>query len=112
VFANVARPLDGPAAAPLSATGDYSPLLLLEGSNRIGSALGGYLSDLQPGSPPSGPVHAVYNHGWLIGDESAISAITQVRLNTVLGISSRPTTEAEVAQPTTTSSEPTPPTEP
>jgi hypothetical protein len=112
VFANAARPLDGPAVAALSATGDYGPLLLLESPNRIGSALGGYLSDLQPGSPPSGPVHGVYNHGWLIGDESAISATTQARLDTGLGISSRPAAEAEVATPTTTSSEPTSPTEP
>jgi hypothetical protein len=112
VFANPARPLDGPAAAPLSASGDYAPLLLLEGPERIGSALGGYLSDLQPGSPSSGPVHGVYNHGWLIGDESAISATTQARLDAVLGISSRPAAEAEVATPTTTTSEPTPPTEP
>jgi hypothetical protein len=112
VFANAARPLDGPAAAPLSATGDYGPLLLLESRNRLGSMLGGYLSDLQPGSPPSGPVHGVYNHGWLIGDESAISATTQARLDTILGISSRPAAETEVALPTTTSSESTPPTEP
>ena len=30
VFANAARPFDAPAAAILSATGDYAPLLLLE----------------------------------------------------------------------------------
>lgn len=114
VFANTARPLDGPAAATLSASGDYAPLLLLESPNRVGSALGGYLSDLQPGSPPSGPVHGVYNHGWLIGDEGAISAIVQARLDTVLGISSRPAAETEVASSTTasTSIESAPPTEP
>jgi putative cell wall-binding protein len=112
VFASAARPLDGPAAAPLAAGGDYAPLLLVEGPDRIGSALGGYLGDLQPGSPPSGPVHGVYNHGWLIGDESAISATTQARLDAVLGISSRPAAEAEVATPTTTSSETTPASEP
>ncbi len=112
VFANAARPLDGPAAAPLSASGDYGPLLLLESPGQLGSALGGYLSDLQPGSPPSGPVHGVYNHGWLIGDESAISAITQARLDALLGISSRPAAEPEVASPTTSPSEATPPTEP
>lgn len=65
------------------------------------------------GAPPSGPVHGVYDLGWLIGDESAISAVTQARLDTLLGIiSSRPSVEPEVALPTTTSSEPTPPTEP
>ncbi|HWX44866.1 MAG TPA: cell wall-binding repeat-containing protein, partial [Solirubrobacteraceae bacterium] len=30
VFANASRPLDAPAAAPLSASGEYGPLLLLE----------------------------------------------------------------------------------
>jgi hypothetical protein len=111
VFANAAQPLDGPAAASLSARGDYAPLLLLEGPNRIGSALGGYLSDLKPGTPSSGPVHTVYNHGWLIGDESAISALTQARLDTALEVSSRPAVETEISSPTT-SSESTPPTEP
>jgi hypothetical protein len=107
VFANVSRPLDGPAAAPLSAIGDYGPLLLLESPHELPSTLSGYLSDLQPGSPPSGPVHGVYNHGWLIGDESAISATTQAQLDSILEISSRPATEPAVAAPTTPSSEPT-----
>ena len=112
VFANAARPLDGPAAAALSARGDYAPLLLLESPNQIGSALGGYLSDLKPGTPSSGPVHTVYNHGWLIGDESAISALTQARLDTALEVSSQPAAETEISSPTTTPSESTPPTEP
>lgn len=107
VFANAARPFDGPAAAALSATGDYAPLLLLESPDQLPAALGGYLSDLQPGSPPSGPVHGVYNHGWLIGDESAISATTQARLDSILEISSKPATEPAVASPTTPANEPT-----
>lgn len=89
VFANAARPLDGPAAAPLSATGDYGPLLLLESADSIPAPLGAYLSDLQPGSPPSGPVHGVYNHGWVIGDTSAISAATQASLDGRLEIAPR-----------------------
>ncbi|MGH2912928.1 MAG: cell wall-binding repeat-containing protein, partial [Solirubrobacteraceae bacterium] len=93
VFANSHRPLDGPAAAPLAATGDYAPLLLLEGPARLGSALGSYLADLQPGTPPSGPVHGVYNHGWVMGDESAITAATQARIDATLEISSREATE-------------------
>jgi hypothetical protein len=95
VFANPQRPLDGPAAAPLAATGDYAPLLLLEGPDRLGSALGSYLSDLQPGTPPSGPVHGVYNHGWLMGDESSITATTQARIDATLQISPH-----EAAEPT------------
>jgi ell wall binding domain 2 (CWB2) len=94
VFANAARPFDGPAAALLSSTGDYGPLLLLESPNQLPVALSGYLSDLQPGSPSSGPVHGVYNHGWLIGDESAISASIQASLDARLEITPRPTAEA------------------
>lgn len=107
VFATAARPLDGPAAAPLSATGDYGPLLLLGGPDRLPSALAAYLSDLQPGSPPSGPVHGVYNHGWLIGDERAISATIQAQLDASLEISPRQAAEPAIASPSTPSSEPT-----
>jgi hypothetical protein len=106
VFANAQRPLDGPAAAPLSATGDYGPLLLLESADRLPDALSAYLSDLQPGSPPSGPVHGVYNHGWLIGDEGAISARTQASLDASLEIAPRPAAEP-LAPATTPASEPT-----
>jgi hypothetical protein len=107
VFANASRPLDGPAAAPLSANGDYGPLLLLESPNRLAAALSGYLSDLQPGSPPSGPVHGVYNHGWVVGDESAISSTTQAELDSMLEISSRPTAEPAVGASGAPASEPT-----
>jgi hypothetical protein len=93
VFANAGRPLDGPAAAPLAATGDYAPLLLLEGPARLGQALGSYLSDLQPGTPPSGPVHGVYNHGWVMGDERAITATTQARIDAILEISPKEASE-------------------
>jgi hypothetical protein len=106
VFANASRPLDGPAAAPLSATGDYGPLLLLESPDRVSAALSSYLSDLQPGSPPSGPVHGVYNHGWLIGDERAISAQTQASLDARLEISPRPSAEPPIASTTSPAGEP------
>lgn len=94
-FANASRPLDGPAAAVLAATGDYAPLLLLEAPDALPATLTSYLSDLQPGTPPTGPVHGVYNHGWLIGDETAISAETQARLDAILEISPREASEAE-----------------
>jgi ell wall binding domain 2 (CWB2) len=107
VFANSSRPLDGPAAAPLSAAGDYGPLLLLESPGGVPAALGGYLSDLQPGSPSSGPVHGVYNHGWLIGDERAISAGTQASLDARLEITPRPAAEPPIASSTPPANEPT-----
>jgi hypothetical protein len=107
VFASSSRPLDAPAAAPLSARGDYGPLLLLESAEALSPQLSSYLSDLQPGTPASGAVHGVYNRGWLIGDETAISATTQARLDSLLELSSRPAPEASFS-PTTPSSEPTP----
>ena len=39
VFASASRPLDAPAAAPLSASGDYAPLLLLERPDQVPSVL-------------------------------------------------------------------------
>ena len=112
VFANASRPLDGPAAAPLSAAGDYGPLLLLESPDRLPATLSAYLSDLQPGSPSSGPVHGVYNHGWLIGDESAISAQAQAELDTRLEISPRASVEPPIASATSPTGETGQPTGP
>jgi hypothetical protein len=88
VFANETRPLDAPAAALLSATGDYGPLLLLEAPTAIPGALAHYLGDIKPAySATVRPVKAVYNHGWLIGDEAAISAVTQAEIDSLLEIS-------------------------
>jgi hypothetical protein len=96
VFANVARPLDAPAAAALSAHGDYGPLLLLSHSASLPAPLTHYLSDIEPGYTAAiPPVREVYNHGWLIGDESAISALAQAELDTVLEIAPRQPTDAE-----------------
>jgi hypothetical protein len=90
VFASATRPLDAPAAALLSASGDYGPLLLLESPAPVGPALSAYLSDIQPAygrSPQYEPVRGAYNHGWLIGDEGAISDVTQAELDSLLEIS-------------------------
>jgi hypothetical protein len=90
VFASAARPLDAPAAAPLSANGDYAPLLLLEGPNRIPATLSAYLRDIQPAyasAPEYQPVRGAYNHGWLIGDASAITPTVQAELDAMLEIS-------------------------
>jgi hypothetical protein len=92
VFANAGRPLDAPAAALLSATGDYGPLLLLGVATQVPPALVDYLSDIQPAytdAPQFQPVRGVYNHGWLIGDEQAISAVSQAEIDSILEISQR-----------------------
>jgi hypothetical protein len=96
VFANSARPLDAPAAALLSATGDYGPLLLMERPAPLPATLAGYLSNIQPAytaAPQFRPVRGVYNRGWLIGDEGAISAATQAEIDALLEISPRRTRE-------------------
>lgn len=89
VFANASRPLDAPAAAPLSATGDYAPLLLLQAPGTIPPALAAYLGDIRPGyssAPEFSPAKGVYNRGWLIGDERAISLTAQAELDSLLEI--------------------------
>jgi hypothetical protein len=89
VFARTARPLDAPAAAILSATGNYGPMLLLESPDKIPPQLASYLADIQPAygtAPEFRPVRGVYNHGWLIGDETAISLTTQAELDSLLEI--------------------------
>jgi len=85
VFANAQRPLDAAAAAPLSAAGSYGPLLLLEAGNALPTPLQDYLLDIQPGYD-SDPVRGVYNHGWMIGDESAVSVDVQARIDSLLEI--------------------------
>ncbi len=106
-FLNAARPLDAPAAAPLSASGDYAPLLVLESPVGVPKVVAEYLTDIRPGyskTPPYGPTHGTYNHGWLIGDESAIAASTQAELDTMLEIVPQTTTTSEAASPTSSTS--------
>lgn len=86
VFANTARPSDAAAAAPLSASGTYGPLLLLDDAETLPLPLGQFLLDIQPGYERD-PVRGVYNHGWLIGDASAISLPVQSRIDSLLEIS-------------------------
>jgi hypothetical protein len=80
VIANTDRPADAAAAAPLSASGTYGPLLLTDSSTALPPELTGYLLDIQPGYRDD-PVRGVYNHAWLIGDESAISAVVQAKID-------------------------------
>jgi ell wall binding domain 2 (CWB2) len=85
VIANWNRPLDAAAAAPLSSSGTYGPLLLTDSAKRLPSALRRYLLDVQPGYQ-SDPVRGVYNHAWLMGDESAISLAVQTKIDEITEI--------------------------
>jgi hypothetical protein len=85
VFALASRTGDAAAAAPLSASGTYGPLLLLGMPGSLPKELQDYLLDIQPGYDKD-PVRGVYNHAWLVGDESAISVDVQSRIDALLEI--------------------------
>jgi predicted small lipoprotein YifL len=85
VLINSTRTLDAAAAAPLSASGDYGPQLLVDSSSRLPTAvLNFFLNYATPGYTQEGPTAAVYNHGWLIGDVRTISVPVQSQVDTLL----------------------------
>lgn len=85
VFARSDTPLVAAAASPLSAAGTYGPLLLLDAPGRLADPLRSYLLDIQPGYEDD-PVRGVYNHGWLAGDDEAISPALQAEIDGLLEI--------------------------
>jgi hypothetical protein len=86
VFARADRPLDAVAAAPLSASGTYGPLVLVSSAERLDTPVSEYLLDIQPGYTKD-PVRGVYNHGWIVGDGEAISVGVQSQIDSLLEIS-------------------------
>jgi hypothetical protein len=85
VVANAGRTQDATAGAPLSGTGKYGPLLLLDSPAVVPAPVEEYLLDIQPGYRFD-PVRGVYNHAWLMGDEAAISLATQAKIDSLLEI--------------------------
>jgi hypothetical protein len=85
VFARADRPLDAAAAALLSASGSYGPLLVVGAPDALDRSLEQYLLDIQPGYSKD-PVRGVYNHGWIVGDDRAISVAMQSRIDSLLEI--------------------------
>ena len=81
-----ADPQTAAAAAPLSGTGTYGPLLLTSSADAIDKPLRDYLLDIQPGYAKD-PVRGVYNHGWIVGDETAVSIAAQSKIDNLLEIS-------------------------
>ena len=82
-LARADRPADAAAAALLATHGQYAPLLLVRRAAPLDPAVESYLLDVQPGYT-SDPVRAVYNHGWVLGDERTLSAAAQARLDGIL----------------------------
>jgi hypothetical protein len=85
VFARAGRPMDAAAVAPLSGSGTYGPLLLLDTPNRMPHALQQYLLDIQPGYQED-PVRGTYSHGWIIGTPDQVSVPVQARIDALLEI--------------------------
>ena len=98
VFARTNQPLDAAAASPLSVSGSYGPLLLLASPTGLDGAVGQFLLDIQPGYTRD-PVRGVYNHGWIVGDDRAISVATQARIDSLLEIKKAQTSQAQSSSP-------------
>jgi hypothetical protein len=80
VLARSDSPAFAAAAAPLSGSGTWGPLLLTDDADTLPEALRSYLLDVKPGYTDD-PTRAFYNHVWVIGDESAIGVEEQAKVN-------------------------------
>jgi hypothetical protein len=80
VLARSDSPADAAAAAPLSASGTWGPLLLTDDAEQLPEAVRSYFLDVKPGYT-SDPTRAFYNHVWVIGDQDAIGVGQQAEVN-------------------------------
>lgn len=80
VLARSDSPLDAAAAAPLSASGTWGPLLLTDSADTLPTELRNYFLDVKPGYT-NNPTRAFYNHVWVIGDQEAIDVTQQAEVN-------------------------------
>jgi hypothetical protein len=75
-------PLEAAAAAPLSGSGTWGPLLVTDSADTLPSELRGYFLDVKPGYTTD-PTRAFYNHVWIVGDAGQISVEQQAEVNEV-----------------------------
>lgn len=80
VLARDEDPLDAAAAAPLSASGTWGPLLLTDNAATLPGPVRDYFLDVKPGYTDD-PTRAFYNHVWVIGDQEAIDVNQQAEAN-------------------------------
>jgi len=73
-------PANAAAAAPLSASGTWGPLLLTDGAAALPPALRSYFLDVKPGYTDD-PTRAFYNHVWVVGDQETISVEQQAEVD-------------------------------
>jgi hypothetical protein len=81
-LANISRPADAAGAAVLATSGVFAPLLLTDRANALPSSLENYFLDVQPGYQ-SNPNAGVFNHVWILGDDTTVSVAAQGRLDTI-----------------------------
>ncbi len=85
ILINAANTLDAAAASPLSSSGSFGPELLITDPNSLPKSVLNYFLDYAtPGYTAEGPTAAVYNHGWVIGDQGAVSVAVQAQMDTLL----------------------------
>lgn len=85
VVIKASRTLDAAASAALSASGSFGPQLLIQSSGSLpSSVLNYFLNYATPGYTQEGPTAAVYNHGWMIGDTTAVSLSVQAEVDSLL----------------------------
>lgn len=80
ILARSDSPADAAAAAPLSASGTWGPLLLTDDATTLPAEVRGYLLDVKPGYTTD-PTRAFYNHVWIVGDQDAIGVDQQAEVN-------------------------------
>lgn len=80
VLARDDSPADAAAAAALSASGTWGPLLLTDNADTLPKPLRSYFLDVKPGYTTD-PTRAFYNHVWVVGDQDAISVAQQAEVN-------------------------------
>jgi hypothetical protein len=77
------------AAAALSGSGSYGPLVLLGDPELLDQTIQGYLLDIQPHAAGD-PAHGVYNHAWIVGDETTVPVALQAQIDRLLEITPVP----------------------
>jgi hypothetical protein len=82
VLSRADAPLEAAAAAPLSASGSWGPLLVTNSADTLPSELRGYFLDVKPGYTTD-PTRAFYNHVWIVGDTGKISVEQQAEVNEI-----------------------------
>jgi len=94
VLARSDRPMDAVAASVLSTGGTWAALLLTDSASELPSVVQEYLLDVKPGYETD-PTRAVYNHVWIIGDESLIDVDQQARVDDVVELTPVETSNAQ-----------------